>query len=65
MKRRQVFNMGWAKYDEDNRELLEDRWAMRNTYFSPAVTQKSNNKKQTVAPSQKKATKTTYHYPVR
>lgn len=57
--------MGWAKYDEDNRELMEDRWAMRNTCFSPAVNQNSNNKKQTVAPAQVKTTKTACHYPVR
>lgn len=24
--------MGWAKYDEDIREAMEDRWAMRDTY---------------------------------
>ena len=34
-KRNEVTIMGWAKYEEDNREALEERWAMRNTY-SPA-----------------------------
>ena len=24
--------MGWAKYDEDIREAMEDRWVMRDTY---------------------------------
>ena len=23
--------MGWAKYEEDNRDAIEERWAMRNT----------------------------------
>ena len=28
-------NMGWAKYDEDNRDAIEERWATRaNTRYS-------------------------------
>lgn len=29
--------MGWAKYEEDNREVLEERLAMRNTCSSAPV----------------------------
>jgi len=24
--------MGWAKYDEDNRDFIEERWAQRGAY---------------------------------
>ena len=29
--------MGWAKYDEDNREAMEERWTMRSAYSTPSV----------------------------
>ena len=29
--------MGWAKYDEDNREAMEERWAMRSAYSTLPV----------------------------
>ena len=29
--------MGWAKYEEDNREAMEERWAMRNAYSAPSA----------------------------
>ena len=28
--------MGWAKYEEDNREIMEERWAYR-AYAGPTV----------------------------
>lgn len=24
--------MGWAKYEEDNREIIQDRWMSQRTY---------------------------------
>ena len=29
--------MGWAKYDEDNREAMEERRGMRSAYSTPSV----------------------------
>ena len=29
--------MGWAKYEEDNREALEERWALKNAYRPTAA----------------------------
>lgn len=28
--------MGWAKYDEDNRDYIEERWAQKGNYY-PSV----------------------------
>jgi len=28
--------MGWAKYEEDNRIIMEERWEAKN-HYSPAV----------------------------
>ena len=29
--------MGWAKYEEDNREVMEERWTIRDEYRSTAA----------------------------
>ena len=41
-KRKGVTIMGWAKYDEDIREAMEDRWVMRDTYRPVSVYSNDN-----------------------
>ena len=35
--------MGWAKYEEDNREARNDRWASGNYFWTPYTSQYSGN----------------------